>query len=710
MRARTLPVALFLLSAFLIPEGAPAQVPPVPQFLVGPYLQLPAPTAMTVMWETDFKAIGQVEYGATPDLGQSAREREAGALHEVRLVGLRPGTKYFYRVRSGPLTSATYSFRTAPPPGTRRWRMALYGDSRSNPSTHRRVAEQIAKANVDLIVHTGDIVLNGKNHASWRREFFEPLGEMAHSVPWVSTIGNHERDADNYFSYMALPGNERYFGFDFANAHIVCLDSNAWIEKGRDSFQYGWLTHHLAEKRDATWTFVVFHHPLFSAHATRPINALRWEWAPVFLDPANRVDGVLTGHDHFYARNYRMSRLGDKPPVLFLTSAGGGASLYRIRERDYVAVAKSVHHFVLFEFDGERVTLSAIGVAGGLGSKIETGQVFDRFVLTKEASPAEDTCVFEIEDLRQLLRQALVAAKPVPLGPAQETSRIDTTLRVPTHFRVPVRGEMIWENVPGWKMKQAIVPFLLAPGQPLEIPLQADVDPGAFARTPKLTLAFAGQFHNRCIDLHPCKLAGPSRAVVGRAATPLVIDGRLEAGWQSAPSQRLLGLPPLGGRADEVRFLADDDWLYVAARLDDPAGTSKVKPPDPDAEPTSFVLYQEHFRMETWDGKHRRVFALSPEQLRYCACDREEDEKTRWRAAAAQLEGAWSVEMALPRRLFPDLTEVQINVVHRRRIDKDVVDFQLCPSYKLGPDPDRLPDWKMDDRAEPSTRLSLAGS
>src|SRR6266852_3732833 len=104
---------------------------------------------------------------------------------------------------------------------------------------------------------------------------------------WSSSSrwGNHERDSENYFSYMALPGNERYFGFDFANAHVICLDSNGWIEKGRDSMQYEWLTAHLREKRPATWTFVAFHHPLFSAMAVRPLNPLRWDWAPVFLDP-----------------------------------------------------------------------------------------------------------------------------------------------------------------------------------------------------------------------------------------------------------------------------------------------------------------------------------------------------------------------------------------------------------------------------------------
>src|SRR5262249_43395144 len=163
------------------------------------------PTSITVMWETKDELPSMVEYGLTHALGSTAANKKATSLHEVRLRGLRAGTTYYYRVRSGNVVSDIYSFKTAPPPGTKRWRMAAYGDSRSNPKMHRKVAEQIARAKVDLIVHMGDIVLNGKIHLTWRVEFFQPLGALARSVPWVSTIGNHERDSEHYFSYMALP-------------------------------------------------------------------------------------------------------------------------------------------------------------------------------------------------------------------------------------------------------------------------------------------------------------------------------------------------------------------------------------------------------------------------------------------------------------------------------------------------------------------------
>ena len=407
-----------------------------PAFLVLPYLQMPTPTGVTVMWETNQKLPGRVEYGVTSELGHLVENAASTGLHEIRLPGLEPGTRYYYRVVSGPLTSETYSFKTAPPLGTAKWRMALYGDSRSNPAVHRQIAERIREANVDLILHTGDIVLNGTVHDSWRREFFEPLGALARSVPWVSTIGNHERDSANYFSYMALPGNERYFGFDFANARIVCLDSNGWIERGRDSKEFQWMNAHLREPRQATWTFVAFHHPLFSAHATRPINSLRWDWASLFLDRECGVDAVLTGHDHFYARNYPMARLGIKPQrgVLFLTSAGGGASLYRCKQRDYVARAKSVHHFTLFEVDGERITISAIDGAG---------QVFDRYELTKEPTRPENLCAYEVEEVKRFLRLRCKTRQALgsPRKARRPSTRRCTCRRVlPSRWQVSCNG------------------------------------------------------------------------------------------------------------------------------------------------------------------------------------------------------------------------------------------------------------------------------
>jgi hypothetical protein len=710
MPRRTLPPRL--LAVLLAPwvacllgaprSGADEVADDKPAFLVRPYLQLPAPDGMTVMWETSHKLPGRVEYGPTRDLGHAVEAKTPGFLHEVRLNGLKPATTYYYRARSGELASDVYSFKTAPAAGTKRWRLAVYGDSRSNPATHRKVVEQIEKAGVDMILHTGDIVLNGKKYDTWRREFFEPMADLARTTPWVSTIGNHEADAERYFSYVSLPGNERYFSFDFGNAHIVCLDSNAWIEKGRDSKQYQWLADDLATKRDTTWTFVVFHHVLFSAHATRPINPLRWEWAPLLIDPANRVDAVLNGHDHFYARSYRIGRLADKPQpgVLFLTTAGGGASLYRTKQRDYIAREKAAHHAVIFDADADKITVTALDI---------TGKEIDRFDLTKAPAPADGFCAFDVEELRQFLRLALTGAKHVRI-PDREVGRIDTTVQVPTRFNVPVAGQFQWQKTPGWKMKQPVVDFMLPPGEPLVIPLKAEVAAGPFARNPKLTIAFEeGKFRNRTIEVSPFQLGGPDRVTAATPAGPIEVDGKLDdKAWQTDAGVALLGLPPEGGRGDNVRVLADRDWLYVGARLDDPAGSVTVKPPVDEQDSSAVILVEEHVRVVLTDGKATRTFAVSPEQYRYFKGEKEDEPtEVKWRSAVARGEQSWCAEMAIPRKLFEDWSKVRINVVHRRDRGKERQELHLCPTYVLGTDPDLLPDFKPGNTTDRFARLVL---
>src|SRR5262249_9651803 len=183
------------------------------------------------------------------------------------------------------------------------------------------------------------------------------------------------------------------------------------------------------------------------------------------IDPAHHVDAVLNGHDHFYSRNHRIGSVGEGPQrgVLFLTSAGGGASLYPTKVRDYIAKQVKTHHFTLFDFDGDHATVTAIDAEGN---------EIDRFVLGKHPTPPEEYCAYEIEELRRFLRLALTSAPTVPIH-ENGVSKIDTALEVPTPFNVALKGKVIGETVGGWKWKQQEIPFELKPGQPLRIPLQA---------------------------------------------------------------------------------------------------------------------------------------------------------------------------------------------------------------------------------------------
>jgi 3',5'-cyclic AMP phosphodiesterase CpdA len=664
-----LPILLFFLFAVSQQPAAPLA------FYVEPYLQLPAPDGMTIMWETTLPTPSRVEYGPTEQLGLVKVDRAPVKLHQVRLEGLQAGTAYYYRVHSDSLVSQIHRFRTAPVPGTPQWRLAVYGDSRSNPAMHRRVVEQIVKQNVDLILHTGDIVLNGKNYASWRKEFFEPIAPLASSVPWVTTIGNHEQDAANYFSYAALPGNERHFGFDFGNAHFVCLDSNAWIPRTPGSPQYRWAQAHLQQPRTTTWKFVYFHHPLFSAHPRRAINPLRWDWAPLFLDPASQVDGVLNGHDHFYARNYRIAKMTPKPhPVFTLTTAGGAAALYPVMQRDYVATAISAHHFTLLEFDGPKINLTAIDVQG---------KVIDRHTLTKATPPGEEICAYEVEELREQLRLALRQLPAVEVTPGKPTV-IRQEILLPAHFGIPVAGTLHWQIPEGWQMPGTEIPFTLQPGEPLHIPLQATVSPEALGRRPRLLIEFQpGKFRNRFLETLPFKLTAASQVADGTYAL-LPTNG-----------SSTIPLP-------QVQLKFSDNQLSLQAVLPDPEGKVKVSESGEVTPSSRLARMGEHLRLEILLGKDQHSLALSPDQRTHALFT---GMLPPWRATATKGNKAWHGTITVPLPPGFDRTIFRCNVVYFHEASKEW--FELRPTFAADPkaSPEEIPLWEPSNDPSRFARL-----
>ena len=86
----------------------------------GPYLQMPSDTAITVRWQSKEKYPGTVRYGRDRDrLEKQATERVAQIEHRVRIKGLMPLTKYYYRIVSKTAgLDKTYSFVTAASPGS----------------------------------------------------------------------------------------------------------------------------------------------------------------------------------------------------------------------------------------------------------------------------------------------------------------------------------------------------------------------------------------------------------------------------------------------------------------------------------------------------------------------------------------------------------------------------------------------------------------
>ena len=87
---------------------------------------------------------------------------------------------------------------------------------------------------------------------------------------------------------------ETVYYIDYQGTRFISLNSTEATES-----QIAWLRSTL-ENNHNTWTVVTFHHPMFSPATDRDNPKLREQWKPL-LDEF-KVDLVLNGHDHTYAR------------------------------------------------------------------------------------------------------------------------------------------------------------------------------------------------------------------------------------------------------------------------------------------------------------------------------------------------------------------------------------------------------------------------
>ena len=348
--------------------ASPTPPPPTPTLAPlpaprGPYLQSVAPDSVWVVWDTAEPSTGQVEYGPTPDLGQVVEERQAAYHHEVQLTGLEAYTVYHYRVCGGEVAS----FRTAPTSDQTAFRFAVFGDTRTNREPHRAVVAQIVDAVPDFVINTGDLVGDGCDMTQWD-EFFEIEAPLLRIAPYYPVLGNHDDDDPLYFDAFHLPGNERWYTFDYGPARFIALQIDRSAEYGPQSAQVAWLEQQLAAN-DAPWLFVVFHVAVYTSHCEDfEETALRNTLVPLFEQYG--VDVVFMGHHHSYERIVVNG-------ITYIVTAGGGAPLYELEapEPDSVAAAE-VHHFLLMDVDGDQLMGTAID---------RDGEVIDTFTLRRES-------------------------------------------------------------------------------------------------------------------------------------------------------------------------------------------------------------------------------------------------------------------------------------------------------------------------------------
>jgi acid phosphatase type 7 len=321
------------------PSGAPGVPPPAgSKFVVAPYLQYPTQTSIVVMWETVAPGNSAVEFGLSDKSLKKVEAAEEATIHEVKLTGLEPETKYVYRVSSttpdgAAVTSPLYQFMTAVKPDSA-FSFAVVGDTQKNPKMTAKVAKVMYDRRPHFVVHCGDVVDNGPDKAEWVHELFGPCAELFARAAVFPTIGNHEKNHAWYYRYFSLPDPEYRYRFRYGNADFFVVDSNKSLRP--DSEQYKWLDRELGDST-ATWKFVYHHHPAWTSDEDDYGDTRK---GPGRLGDSNvrnlvalyerhKVDVVFNGHIHLYERTWpvRDGKVDRKNGIVYVTSGGGGGRL-----------------------------------------------------------------------------------------------------------------------------------------------------------------------------------------------------------------------------------------------------------------------------------------------------------------------------------------------------------------------------------------------
>jgi len=358
-----------------------------------PYLQNVTQEQALIVFNVRRPCEASLRLGPTGEPMESLVASEAARTqHVIPVKRLRAGTAYDYVVEACGDSLGPFTFRTAPAPGDDVHFIAV-GDSGTGGAMQMRVAEAMQAEDPQLFLALGDNAYSSGTHAEFQSRFFSPMARMLRRTPVFATPGNHEYLTDRaqpYFDNFHLPTNndqdtERYYSFDWGDAHIVSLDTNCAMGlAGGDCSpkkQREWLVEDLRASQ-ASWKLVIMHHPPWSSGGHGIDTQFREAFSPVFEQGG--VDLVLSGHDHDYERTFPL--MGEsiapkvKKGVTYVVVGTGGAVLRKFSspkpgwtavrsDRDYGFLSVRIHQDVL--------TARLVTPDGGIA---------DEFVLSKRVA------------------------------------------------------------------------------------------------------------------------------------------------------------------------------------------------------------------------------------------------------------------------------------------------------------------------------------
>lgn len=263
---------------------------------------------------------------------------DPGYIHSAIMTGLHPSTSYSYKYGSNKNSvgwSDEITFRTPPAGGADEVRFLAYGDMGKAPldssvehyiqpgsvSVTKAMADEVS---VDSIFHIGDISYATGFLVEW--DFFLHLiTPLASRLPYMTAIGNHERDYGGsgsvytspdsggecgvaYETYFPMPTpakDKPWYSIEQGPVHFTVISTeHNWSP---DSQQYQWMYEDMAavDRTRTPWLIFTGHRPMYTSSPGNPIFPSVDRQFVDSVEPllrASKVDLALFGHVHNYER------------------------------------------------------------------------------------------------------------------------------------------------------------------------------------------------------------------------------------------------------------------------------------------------------------------------------------------------------------------------------------------------------------------------
>jgi len=268
---------------------------------------------------------------------------------KAKIDGLKPGTKYNYRIGSR-INNVDYyvtgSFKTEPAT-PQDFTFIHISDSQSSTASGYRQFGRVVSAiieeypDLEFFLETGDLIETVDREDEWRG-FFDCVAP--HESDWrsplfpndvlspftqyalVPVVGNHDQalgnEAASFRKHLTVPNNGAggkttpgtTYSFNYGNVHFVVLNTESNLAD-----QKAWLENDLKDNKQK-WIIVAMHKGVYMQGGK---SAFFNAWAST-LD-SYEVDLVLNGHDHVYVRTYPM-RHDQKTAggTIYLQTGGSG--------------------------------------------------------------------------------------------------------------------------------------------------------------------------------------------------------------------------------------------------------------------------------------------------------------------------------------------------------------------------------------------------